>query len=196
MSPSILSPIRKWFRKVFFHYAYSQKPPWDTGITPPELINFIEHHQAGKALDLGCGTGTNVVTLAKHGWHVTGVDYIPRAVRAAKRKIEDEGIAAEVHVDDVTQLSTITERYDLVYDIGCYHTLSPAGKRAYERNLSQLMKPGGSFLLYGFLSQPGQETAISEDDISRLSFSLTLVKREDGQDRERPSAWFEFQYIR
>lgn len=196
MSKSITSRIRSWFRKLYFWQAYNQKPPWDTGITPPELMEFIEQHPAGRALDLGCGTGTNVITLAKHGWDVTGVDFLPKVIRKAEQKIEDEGVKAEVQVDDVTQLKKVTGRFDLIYDIGCYHNLSQEGKRAYERNISRLLKPGATYLLYGFLSQPQKKFGIGQDDITRLSFSLNLVERQDGEDREKASTWLKFDYTR
>jgi methylase of polypeptide subunit release factors len=72
-------------RKLFFNLAYLQKPVWDTGISPPELLDFIANHNPGRALDLGCGTGTNSITLAKHGWEVTGVDFVKRAINLARR---------------------------------------------------------------------------------------------------------------
>ncbi len=59
------------FRRLAFNFWYFRKPPWDSGISPPELLEFIRTHPAGKAIDLGCGTGTNVITLAKAGWQVT-----------------------------------------------------------------------------------------------------------------------------
>ncbi len=68
---------------LFFRasYLFGFKP-WDSGISPPELVATIEGANAltpGKALDLGCGTGTNSVYLARHGWAATGVDFVPRA---------------------------------------------------------------------------------------------------------------------
>ena len=78
--------------KIFFTLQYWLKnPPWDTGVTPPELYAYLESNPPGKALDLGCGTGTNVITMAEYGWDVTGVDYIPRAIRIAERKARRAG---------------------------------------------------------------------------------------------------------
>src|SRR5438552_12483490 len=40
-----------------------------------------------KVLDLGCGTGTHAVRLAKHGYDVVGVDRSSGMVRIAKEKL-------------------------------------------------------------------------------------------------------------
>ena len=196
MTKNKSSRFHKWFRKLFFWYSYFRSPRWDTGLTPPELMEFIELHSQGRALDLGCGTGTNIITLAKQGWQVIGVDFIPTAIRIARKKIEAENVSAQVLVDDVTKLGTISGQFDLIYDIGCYHNLSAEGKRSYEKNLTKFLQLGSTFLLYGFLNEETQEFGISKDDIIRLSFSLVLTHRKDGQDRDRPSSWFEFQYVR
>ncbi|MCK7512216.1 MAG: methyltransferase domain-containing protein [Desulfobacterales bacterium] len=58
--------------------------PWDTNITPPEVMEFIAETPPGRALDLGCGTGTNAIALARHGWQATGVDFAPKAVHKAR----------------------------------------------------------------------------------------------------------------
>ncbi len=70
-------------RRLEFDLWYLFRPPWDSGISPPELFEFMAGHAPGRAIDLGCGTGTNVVTLATHGWQVIGLDFSPRAVRIA-----------------------------------------------------------------------------------------------------------------
>ena len=70
-----------------FHWRYwRRQTPWDTQVTPPEVMEFIARTPPGKALDLGCGTGTNAIALARHGWRVTGVDFIPKAILAARGK--------------------------------------------------------------------------------------------------------------
>jgi cyclopropane fatty-acyl-phospholipid synthase-like methyltransferase len=62
--------------------------------------------QPGRALDLGCGTGTNVIYLAEHGFDAFGVDISSRAVATTRRKIAQAGHAQKAHVyaGDVTRL--------------------------------------------------------------------------------------------
>src|SRR2546426_628882 len=61
-------------------YWLPRRPPWDTGIVPPEVERFVASHPPGRALDLGCGTGTNVVYLADQGGTAPGGDFAGRAV--------------------------------------------------------------------------------------------------------------------
>src|SRR5438270_4648330 len=77
---------------------------WDTGITPPELVRFVAVSPPGRALDLGCGTGTNVVYLTQHGWDAVGVDFAARAVAKARERARRAGVASTFFVGDVTRL--------------------------------------------------------------------------------------------
>ncbi len=83
---------------------YFRQPPWDTGISPPELLEFIQTHSPGRAIDLGCGTGTNVITLVNAGWDVTGIDFAPRALKIARQKLNQAGIRANLFLRDATKL--------------------------------------------------------------------------------------------
>ena len=181
--------------RLRFWWMYLRRPPWDSGTTPPELYEFITTHPAGRAIDLGCGTGTNVLTLAQHGWQVTGVDFVPKAIRSAKRKTKNVKDKVDLSVGDVTNLRGITGPFDLALDIGCFHGIE--NKSKYLDELNRILASGGHWLLYGFfkpssqLSGPGLDEAILNLIHTRGIFLLT---RTDGFDRrDRPSAWFLFQ---
>ena len=92
---------------LFWDWMYLfKKTPWDTGITPPEMVSALESGNVaiGRALDLGCGTGTNAIYLARHGFEVTAIDISRRAISLAKRKIRSAQLTDRVRVErgDVT----------------------------------------------------------------------------------------------
>ena len=184
-------------RRLHFNlwYLYFIRPPWDSGISPPELLDFLANHPAGRAIDLGCGTGTNVVTLVQHGWDVTGVDFAPLAIRLAKRKLHAAHMRASLLVGDVTNLTGISGPFDLALDLGCFHGIE--ARAAYLSELMRLLTPGGYWLMYAFFKSAGQVSGsgITTADIDLIaSRGLRLITRKDGVDRrERPSAWFIYQ---
>ncbi len=188
--------MQNLFRRLIFQYWYFGQPPWDTGISPPELLEFIQNNKPGRALDIGCGTGTNVVTLAKAGWQVTGLDFASRAIKMAKQKIKSQNIQAELSVNDATSLRGIHDVFDLVLDIGCFHSIPKNGQIKYLAQLDRILAPNGFWLMYGFFQPKPPQTGsgLAEADISLISAQLTLLSRRDGFDkRDRPSAWFLFQ---
>ncbi len=183
-------------RRLFFELKYLLgRPPWDTGVSPPELIEFLENHPPGRALDLGCGTGTNALTIAHYGWQVRGVDYSWQAIRSARKKARASGLPVTFEKGDVTRLDPEQEAYDLILDIGCFHSLPPAGRERYARFVQQALKPGGSYLLYTWLA-PAEEpsTAPTEGGLMRYFAALTLISLRKGDDKagHRPSAWLHF----
>ena len=184
-------------RKFFFSLQYWLKnPPWDTGITPPEVYAFLENNPPGRALDLGCGTGTNALTIAEHGWQVTGIDFAPRAIRTARRKISQAGFADRVNflVGDVLASNKIEGEYELILDVGCFHGFSGIDVKRYQEIVSSCLAPGGSLLLYVHLNEnPGPGHGTKESDLSILESNFSLVSRQDGDEFSRPSAWLRYQ---
>lgn len=183
------------FRKLFFLFWYFRDPPWDTNQTPPELLAFIQANSPGRALDLGCGTGTNVITLAKNGWQTTGVDFIPKAIRAARRKAQKAGLQADFRVGDVSRLDGISGPFDLILDIGCYHSLESHNKAAYRDNIQRLLAPGGAFLLYLFFRPEEAQSGSGavEADLEPFTRFLELIQRQDGTERGvRRAAWLTY----
>ena len=187
--------VQNLFRRFLFQYWYFGQPPWDTGVSPPELLDFIQNHHPGRAIDIGCGTGTNVITLANAGWQVTGVDFAPRAITLAKQKARKAGVQAEFLIRDATKLQDIKGPFDFALDLGCFHGIPPNGRIKYLNQLKRILAPGGLWLMYGFLKPDASQggTGLAEADLELISSQLMLLSRRDGLDqRQRSSAWFLF----
>ena len=177
-------------RRINFNLWYFRRPPWDRGISPPELFDFISKHPAGRAIDLGCGTGTNVITLAQNGWKVTGVDFAPRAIQIAKRKAKNATVDADLRAGDAAKLNGINGPFDLALDMGCFHGLEQ--KMEYLAQLKRVLASGGYWLLYGIFRTPQFGSGLVSADIELIQDEgFRLLSRKDGVDRhERPSSWF------
>lgn len=183
-------------RKTFFRLLYwFRNTPWDSGISPPELYRFLENQPPGRSLDLGCGTGTNVITMAEYGWRAAGVDFVPRAIRIARRKSHQRGLAEKVAflAGDVLSPNSFQGEYDLILDIGCFHGFSDQEARIYAQNVAKHLAVGGSLLLYAHLREGrDSEHGATEANLKMLEEYLALSWREDGEESSRPAAWLEF----
>lgn len=140
----------------FWNLMYLFRPPWDTGRPFPKLVELVEsgHLVPGKAIDLGCGTGTNVTYLAQQGFDAVGVDMAPRAIAKAQRKAQAAGVRARFLVADVTNLPSALGPFDFALDVGCFHSLKENDQQAYAHSLARVLKPSGQFLLWTFRRDP------------------------------------------
>ena len=181
--------LLRWF---FYNLSYFRHPPWDTGVPPPELVQFVESHSTGRALDAGCGTGTNVIYLARHGWKVVGIDYALPAIRVARKKANQSEIDAEFIAGDITRMQRLNGPFDLILDMGCYHSLRPKDRLVYRTNLKHWLAPSGYFLLYGFIHPEAEDLSpgLSIEDFTAFARDFEITTRFDGSDRGlRASTW-------
>jgi SAM-dependent methyltransferase len=193
-------PMFKQFRRMlFFNLRYLGRPRWDTGVSPPELKAFLETAKPGSALDLGCGTGTNMITLLDHGWTVTGVDEVWIAVLRARKKLRIAGYRSRVIRGNVAGKLLPDQHFDLVLDIGCYHSLHEKPREKYLQNLRRWLKKRGTFLIYAHRKNtPDAKHGITEADLARFQDFLKLnwqkndaEKRPDGGSG-RAATWARF----
>ncbi len=194
-------------RQLFFEFQYRfSKPPWDSGVTPPEVTRFIESNsKRGRALDLGCGTGTNAIYLAQQGFQVVGVDFSAKAIATARAKAKHANLAIDFYVADVTRLEFLREPFDYVLDIGCFHGVDSTRRDEYVAHLARLTKPGSTFMLYAFSPRPTSErrhwlqvrnVGVTPEEIrQRVARDFVLDHIEQDADRgERVSAWYWFRH--
>src|SRR5690349_23309462 len=62
--------------------------PWDSGKPDSNLVEAVQAGlvKPGRTLEVGCGTGTNALFLAQHGFDVLGVDISALAIEKARAK--------------------------------------------------------------------------------------------------------------
>ncbi len=164
--------------------------PWDRDHVPAELIALAEGPDAlmpGKALDIGCGTGTQAVYLAKRGWQVTGIDIVDRALDVARRRARAEGVDVRWIRADVSDLTgrDLEPGYTLLYDIGCFHSLPEPARDGYARGVTALAAPAATLLIMGFA--PGWRgpapRGVDREELTRRfggDWELTWVRPDTG----------------
>jgi len=142
---------------LFYRLAYrSGRPRWDSTEPRPELVELAQGRLPGRALDLGCGTGTDCIYLASQGWEATGVDFAPQAIAIARSRAVASGSPASFAAGDVTRLreAGVGGDFDLVVDIGCYHGIPDGRRDAYVAGVAAVTKPGADLYLAGVSHPP------------------------------------------
>ncbi|PKO15209.1 MAG: hypothetical protein CVU39_11410 [Chloroflexi bacterium HGW-Chloroflexi-10] len=169
------------------------KPRWDTNQTPPEVVETIQSLPShAVALDLGCGTGTNVIFMAQHGWQATGIDFVAQAIRTARRKALRHGMQERARFlhGDVSRLETFNLPVcQFALDIGCLHSLPPTAHMGYVRGLSQILEVGGLYMLYAFhpRQSKGRRMGLSNAQVIALFTPAFILERVES---DANSSWY------
>ena len=103
-------PSRQRLFRVLYRLGFT---PWDGHPLSPTLRELVEGTAAlatSTALDIGCGTGDNAIYLAKHGWQVTGVDYVDKPLEEARKKAATADVSVDFVKADATRLSSERHR--------------------------------------------------------------------------------------
>ena len=80
----------------------------------PTLVSGVAGLLPGTALELGSGSGTNAVWLARQGWRTTAVDWSPVGLANGKAKAAEAGVEVEWVERDLFEWSPPARSFDLV----------------------------------------------------------------------------------
>lgn len=146
--------------------------PWDVGRPCEELMAWVESGelQPTRALELGCGTGTNAVYLAGKGFQVTAIDLSLTAIYRAQDLARERSLDVDFVCGDLTALPALDEPFGFVYDRGCYHAVRRVNPDGYLATLRRVTgKSTRMLLLAGNANEqpPGEEgpPRVSEQEI-------------------------------
>lgn len=162
--------------RVFYRIGFT---PWDGHPIAASLRTLIEGAgdtpalAATSALDVGCGTGDTSIYLAQHGWQVTGVDFVPKAVKKARAKAAAAGVSVDFRHGDATRLSSegLGTGFGLIVDQGCLHGMSGDDRDRYVREVTAVAAPDARLLLIEFT--PGGPIGVPGVDQAEIERRFT-----------------------
>jgi ubiquinone/menaquinone biosynthesis C-methylase UbiE len=105
-------------------------------------------HAPDRVLDLGCGTGSLSIPLAKRGCSLTGVDFSEEMLAAARHKAQALGCDISFLAGDMRSLDLPGQQFDTVIS-GCdvlNYLTSEDDLLAAFRTVHKLLAPGGLWL--------------------------------------------------
>ena len=123
-----------------------QQLPWAHDEPTLFLAEICQERKAGKALDIGCGAGTDSVFLASQGWDVTSLDFMEKALEYTQQRAAEAGVSVTPVVADITTWDP-PDQYDLVLDHGLLHNMDPVRYPAYRERIMNAVAEDGSFVL-------------------------------------------------
>ena len=177
---------RQLLFRTFYQLGFT---PWDGHPIATSLCSLVEGSDdepaltPGRALDVGCGTGDTSIYLAQHGWQVTGVDFVSKALEKARAKADAAAMDIDFRQADATKLSTegVGTGFGLIVDQGCLHAINGDDRDKYVREVTAVAAPDARLLLVEFtpggtIGVPGIDQAEIE---RRFAGAWTLVSTGD-----------------
>ena len=178
--------------------------PWDTGVVPPEVRTFWHSGldvPTSTAIDLGCGSGTNVAYLAKRTRTAIGIEISHTACVRARDRLRCSDTATncqwQVIQADVTTLPLIGANAGYILDIGCMHSIPTNRYQLYAQGVIDNIAPGGWYHLYAhdridpLQSGQRQHSGISQKEVIELfNPQLSILSVLQGQPDPNMSHWY------
>jgi ubiquinone/menaquinone biosynthesis C-methylase UbiE len=149
------------------------------------LLDEVGSLPAGRALDVGCGTGELANRLAWRGWHVVGLDLCESMVHRARHKLNGNGDRIRLAVADSEHLPFETGSFDVVTCANSFHHYPH--QEAVVRELFRVLRPGGRLLLLD---------GWADHFLGRVIYDLVITHVEGGTVHHRDSAALEAMFKR
>jgi len=119
------------------------------GLYPSEL-NLLEKipFKKGRLLLICLGAGREAIPLARMGFEVVGVDFVPTMVSRAMEYADRQGVRIEALVQGITNLNLPRDSFDLVWCTNEIYSFIPTSKKRLDllSTISDTLKPEGYFL--------------------------------------------------
>lgn len=143
--------MKQWYEELFENYAkkYDHESFVRGTIGECDFVEReINHNQATRILDIGCGTGRHSIELATRGYQVTGIDLSESQLARAKQKASARNLSINFERHDARKLTFCAE-FDLIIMLceGAF-PLMETDQMNWQilRNASNALKPKGKLI--------------------------------------------------
>ena len=140
---------RKSYEKQNSVAGWSATALIDSGLNAAEE-DLLEHTpiKNGRLLLLGVGGGREAIPLARLGFAVTGVDFIPDMVEKARENAIKNGVEFDGIVQEISRLDVGKSVFDVAWLSAAMYSCVPTRKRrsAMLQKIQESLKPGGFFV--------------------------------------------------
>jgi SAM-dependent methyltransferase len=156
---------------------------WELGRPAPPLVDFLDTTppSIGRVAVPGCGRGHDARLLAARGYTVTGFDWAPSALAAARQLAARERVSVDFEDRDVFALGRDQPHaFDGVWEYTCYCAIDPARRSEYVRSLAGTLRPGGWLLACFFplrALSAGPPFPVSRAEVRRLLTPHFVIER-------------------
>ncbi len=188
--------------KTNWHERYiTNHADWDSGREDSNLTEIVNKIpiKPCKVLEVGCGTGSNAIWLARKKFIVTGVDITDLAIQRAKEKTSKVGVSCKFLAADFMKDKIKGAPFEFIFDRGCFHSFNSHKERSkFAENTFSYLKNNGVWLtLVGSkdapMRNPGPPQRGAKDIISAVEPYFEIISlyssQFDSNMKNPPKAW-------
>lgn len=180
----------KHYKNDFMPWAH-EKPDFN-------LVEMVDNWpiKPCKALEPGCGTGTDSIWLSQQGFETTALDGSPIAIEKARKNAMDVNAKLNYQVVDFLNETLVSNEYDFVFDRGFFHCFKTLGERKkIAKQVSKVLKRNGLWLSLignadGIKTNPGPPLLPAEKVVKAIEpfFKILSIRASHfGNDEDNPA---------
>jgi SAM-dependent methyltransferase len=125
-------------------------------------------------VDLGCGSGEEVVPLQQRGARVIGIDISPHLIAIAHERLRKYGVDAELRIASAYETHLLDESVDVVFCMSLLHHLQ---LDRVKKEIRRILKPHGLFIFkepmrLSWTMKQLRRLLPSREDVSEFEYPL------------------------
>src|SRR6266566_723565 len=135
----------------WFHDTFSFRGQWRE--LRQRTANLAQLQPGEQVLDVGCGTGTLAMEVARRvgrAGRVAGVDPGTEQIARARAKAARRHLPIEFQIGVIEQLPFLDQTFDVVFSTLMMHHLPQSLKRQGLAEIARVLKPGGRLVIADF----------------------------------------------